>query len=499
MLVKLAVVTALFAATASAMVSLEPLQKNGTVYMLSLVPQNGTNIGPVCRTAMEIVIDAVNANPNILPNHKLDVAYGNDQCDPEVGMSEYFRLVRLKRPASAVMLGSMCDAVCESVGVLPHIWSMIEVAAGCGTPVISAGALYYSFHRVATPQDLFSRVRFWFFKKMEWKRVAVITEMYEILSRDAINFVKTASAEGITVTTTEFYIYNIADKVSNLKKKDSRIILLNCGQSTCTQFFCEAYKVGLYGPKIVFILNNWITLNATDTQDTGCQPKDIEMVMEGALFMGTLRGANEPDMMTTLNYTVGEFDAELSKRINNYNDSQAWGNRTLCHDAALFGAHVMHEAEIIMRQNNRSLSDFSSKDATVLPFIMDAATKVKVTGLRGLLALSQNHTQEMLTPMEVTQKRGDDVVRAFLYYPNGDREPQAYEPLKWKTRDGKQPRDSTTVYMRRTNLQPWLFSLMAALAGFGILMAVLFAIMNFARRHARAIKMSSPKMNNLIL
>ena len=53
-------------------------------------------------------------------------------------------------------------------------------------------------------------------------------------------------------------------------------------------YFTQAYKIGLYGPKIVWIFYNWLTYDFwRPRNDVSCTADEMKEAIEGAFLMGS--------------------------------------------------------------------------------------------------------------------------------------------------------------------------------------------------------------------
>lgn len=109
---------------------------------------------------------------------------------------------------------------------------------------------------------------------------------------------------GIDIVSRQSFLKDPAEAVRNLKRSDARIIVGLFYEIPARKVFCEAYKNGLYGRKVVWLIIGWYANDWYRVEDNSvnCTVTEMQTVLEGHLTAESL--IQNPDNVTTLSGMV---------------------------------------------------------------------------------------------------------------------------------------------------------------------------------------------------
>ncbi|XP_062517057.1 gamma-aminobutyric acid type B receptor subunit 2-like isoform X2 [Corticium candelabrum] len=215
-----------------------------------------------------------------------------------------------------------------------------------------------------------------------------------------------------------------------------------------------------------------------------CSVDDMKKAVDGHFTLDFIKFRQDRDTMTEIGKTVQEVymafqEKGMSLENRSFDQYQAYG-----YDAVLFIA-------LILDKLNKSTSSNHS------PFSLEELpNEVAGEGVTGKLVLSNRTimTQRNVEIRYVQTKDGE--VSTVVYYYNGTENlTEIFQP-NWTTEDGKRPLDVPRNETKYFHKGYYIFP--ATVAVIGVFGAVGMLVFNEYNRDKRIIKLSSPRLNNLI-
>ncbi|XP_014677860.1 PREDICTED: gamma-aminobutyric acid type B receptor subunit 1-like [Priapulus caudatus] len=225
-------------------------------------------------------------------------------------------------------------------------------------------------------------------KHYKWKKVAFIAELVPIFTLALRTMANLMEEEGgFDILAWETFESDPTFAVQLLKKVDARIIVAHCYQETARKVFCEAYKLGLYGPKYVWFLVGWYNSEWWMTPDSSinCTSSQLGRVAEN--YISTQGLAVDPISHQTINgMTVKETIAAYDEYVN-YNDTLgAKGDWPLTYDSMWAMAIAFHNtSQYLKRQNSsKGIESFTYESADLRQLYMHYLGNISFNGVSAI-------------------------------------------------------------------------------------------------------------------
>ncbi|KAL8581497.1 hypothetical protein ACOMHN_042890 [Nucella lapillus] len=251
-----------------------------------------------------------------------------------------------------------------------------------------------------------------------------------------------------------------------VQKTNSRIIVAYIYKDVAVKIMCEAYKEGLYGPRFVWILHGaldeywW-----KDMDNSSCSPQQIADAVEGH-FSVEFVYLNPKEEISVSGWRPSDFQAAYNKAVNNRklpgeNMASSGYDTTWAFALALNNTRRV----LMERGNGKGLENFTYEDSEISQLIYSSFLNLSFTGIRGPIGF-QNGTHV-------------GVVRIG------------------RVQGGSPPSDSLPIVTIQITAS--LYITFCLLGTIGILLSLALLAFNIIFRRARLIKLSSPRLNSVIL
>ncbi|XP_071490406.1 gamma-aminobutyric acid type B receptor subunit 1-like [Diadema antillarum] len=462
------------------------------------------------RRAITLGLAHVNDRDDILPGYRLALRpEGADdadtQCNGGTGTDVMYRELYNKSTTKIMVLGAGCSIVTQPTAQASHLWNLLQLSYSSASPKLSERDLFPKFFRMFPPETVFNVVKFEMLRHFRWRKVATLHQTIELFSLPTADFLHDARSQGVEIIASESFSEEPSLQVSNLKKQGARIIIGNFYENRARQVFCEAYKNGLYGEKYVWIITGWYSNEWWRANDPDyphdCTTQQMDEAVAGYFTTDAL-----PLSLATRPGVSGKTTEEFWEEYSTYvggNPESLSGHQEAPYgyDSVWTIALMLQEAEDILQKMDppRSIADFSYEDDEIADLFYVIMNKTNFEGVSGPVQFTAAGDRKGL--MQVERQIGDSEVRVGIYDPSArpgeELQWSAENPIIWE--GGRPPADSVIERETRVTVSLAIFIVMTTLAIFGIFLAVAFLAFNIKYRTKRYIKMSSPKMNNLIL
>ncbi|KAJ8335807.1 hypothetical protein SKAU_G00391490 [Synaphobranchus kaupii] len=238
---------------------LAPLGGCVTFTLLLSIPNTSLpySVGRIGAGAL-IAIDAVNRSPDLLPGHRLEHEYMDDECSAVNGSGKVVSLQH-QRNYSA-FIGPCCSKVCSQIARLAAYWNIAVVSPICADQEFLEKKDFPTLTRVFGP---FTKMGSFFVKicrKFGWKRIGIIYAKQTGWTMPAEGIRYTAEDNNITVAKyLEFHDLEERDngslsagQILREVTAVARIIVISARGEMVRTFMIEAYKEGLINGDFVF-------------------------------------------------------------------------------------------------------------------------------------------------------------------------------------------------------------------------------------------------------
>ncbi|XP_048240319.1 gamma-aminobutyric acid type B receptor subunit 1-like [Haliotis rufescens] len=471
------------------------------LYILGLFPFEGAWPGGVALlNAVQIGLEQINEREDVLPGYKLNLIWNNSKCNPGLGVDIMYKHLYAP-PTKILILGDGCSGVSEATGQSSHLWNLVQMSYVSVSPSLSDKNRFPRFVRSNSPDVDVNPARVEIFKQFGWSNIATLHQSFELFSVPTEDLMARLKEANMTIVRSEIITGSPAVQVKALQDADVRIIVGSFYENMARQVFCEAYKVGLYGNKIVWVINGWFDDFWWLVPDVNvdCTPEEMSRAVEGYIAVDRLY-ISPIEIPAISGLTPSQYLAVYANRTNNVNYP---GTKAapMGYDSIWALALALNDTltELIDTGNPKRLEDFAYSDAELGLLIWTKMLNVKYRGVRGQVAF--NEKGDPVAMFSIDRIQGGEVQMVGLYDPNLVADVKIEwlpaTPIVWA--GGKIPKDSLTIYRTTTRLSFPLYLSMCCISALGIALSICFLAFNIHFRKLRIVKMSSPRLNNVIL
>ncbi|XP_031551281.1 gamma-aminobutyric acid type B receptor subunit 2-like [Actinia tenebrosa] len=459
--------------------------------------------GMATNIAVDMAVEQINRRADVLVGYRLNVDAMDTKCEPGVALRGLYEHVHTK-PAKLMLLGAALSFITQPIADAAKYWNLVQVSYGSTSPSLRNRTLYPRFFRTISSDLAFNRARVAVIKAMGWSRVATLhqNEASGIFSDSIQDLLKEFTKSNMSVITSEGFSGNPANQLASIKDKDARIIIGNFYEEGARQVFCEAYKQGLYGERYVWIIIGWYPeqwwQRRLKEEGIACIVDEMKQAVNGYLSTDYVK-LNEDDTTagkaTVSGWLVADYSKEFTKRTRmdaRLESSFAYDAMWAIALALNSTAHSLSNAQGVAKK----LEDFTYQDSTLADAFTKAMQETSFLGVTGPVSFNKNGERVGLIHIQQLQAFKVVVVGTFNSLTNKI-EKNKHSSIKWQGKGT--PKDRTIQEKEMKTIAVGLVAFLCVLAAIGIIMALLFLAVNIFYRQKRLIKMSSPRLNNLII
>ncbi|XP_006813511.1 gamma-aminobutyric acid type B receptor subunit 2-like [Saccoglossus kowalevskii] len=431
----------------------------------------------------------INTHPDserILQGYELQMTWQPSQCNPAQGIKALYDTL-YNGPPKVMLYGPFCSTAAQRITDAAEKFNLVTFSYGGSSPALSDHERYPLFYRTAmTAVDTHNPTRVALLKRYRWSKVALITQNDDLFTYTVKKLLNDLHENEIDVLTSEVFNQDPTTPITNIKNKDARIIIGSFYPDIGVNVFCEAYRQGVYGPKYVWMIEGWFNngwWNISDS-DCGCTTDQLAQVAQG--YFGTSWLSRNPNL-STINFGV-PTTAEMASYFASNDDGPF---SPILYDGIWALALTLNSSISRLSITGRKLEDYHYGNKDYADIISEAVQDVEFTGYTGHLSITSTGRKGVV---RISQAQGDNLVTVGTY---SDGELQLMEQnISWQ--GGDVPRDATQVITVDENIKDTVLIIFYVLVIIGITLSVGFLIFNIYYRRERIIRLSSPKLNNLI-
>ena len=353
-----------------------------------------------CLAAIEYAVEIANQDLQILPGFNLVLQVRDEGPNSEKAASEMVKFWRnfQHQLIAPIALGPSSSYGCKAYAKVLKPLHMFAVAKGCTSPEFSVKKqLYYNLVRLATPGENIAMSQVNFIKQMDWTNIAIATSTRDMDFDGSILVNQGAKTSNITVDW-----YEAIDESSiqgqvgenllkSLKKRDSRIIILNFARwNHLFDFYCTAFNTGIQGSKYVFIAMSYSYRNVDSMADGSfgnCSRKIIKDQMAITFFIGPSLQPPPTDVDSSFGINMANF----FKKIAHLKDEIDFRWGVTCFDNAMTAILALNKTnEKLENQNQSNLTRWIVEPEMVEQLVGESFQHLEATGLfNGYFKLSK--------------------------------------------------------------------------------------------------------------
>ncbi|XP_068724807.1 gamma-aminobutyric acid type B receptor subunit 1-like [Montipora capricornis] len=346
---------------------------------------------------------------------------------------------------------------------------------------------YFNWTRVAVVYD-FSTYAGLYLKVVN--HLSLRKKKFDIVAYEAINS---------QLTTNDNKLHDsLQGQLKKLKDQDLKIFLGEFGPVAATLIFCELYRIGMYGPEYVWILNpdadnidEWVRLANLQAQKNQlgvptCTREQFEVVVNRTFLLAKTGLRRDDNTKTDSGLTLKEFIEKINTKTTNKEIA------ALSFDVmwAVLTAFKSTYKEYPLENHTKELTENLEKQLQNLSF----------EGLTGPMSFDAGKVIQRTTILQQYQDGGKKLVDVgrhqsrnseggFINFFIGS------EKTLWK--DNRVPSDHTEIKTKMSDIPDYLFVVFSAAASFGIVMGIVFLVFNRYYRKFKFIKLSAPLFNDI--
>lgn len=468
-----------------------------TLYIGGFFPLTGASLRLEVSEAVlgvsHLAMSIINNRSDILPGYQLQLIWNDTKCDPGHAATTLFESL-YNGPQLIMLLGAACPASTRAITQIGGIWNLLQVSYASIPTDLSNERKHQLLYSTVPSYSAQNRAKIAFLNHFQWKRIATIRENDYAFGEVMGSFQQDLVNSGLELIAAEIVQDNPKSQLTNLKKKDARIIVGMFYEDQARKVLCEAFKEGMYGEHYVWVLldlyDNKQWWSVKDDQ-INCTPEQMNKAAEGYFSIESAR------IVASSTPTISGLTSE--QFLQRYDQPSKNGTELyvpFVFDAVwLIALTLNNSIKPIQAQLNKSLENFTYKDSDMAQMFSETLQKLRYRGITGTLSFTE--TGERTRPACIKQLKGDSLRVVGIYFPVNGSIVFSGADVFWQ--GGKPPIDGKITVYKTQHISTPLFSVIVIFASCGILLGFYFLWFNVKNRNNRYIKLSSPNLNNLVI
>ncbi|PFX27466.1 Gamma-aminobutyric acid type B receptor subunit 2 [Stylophora pistillata] len=451
------------------------------------------NASGIIETVNEAV-RSINERSQLLPGYKLEIEWKDTKCQLGHGVQALFQSVN-ESPTKIMLLGGMCSAATRPIAECSHLLNLIQVGYGASSIYLSDKEKYPLFFRTVPPEKGHNSGRLAVLKYFNWKRIAILIEREPYYEAAQASLTKLLEKNDISIVVQEFLGDGMEEDreslVKFLKARDARIIVGLFSEEKAVEIFCQAYKQDFYGKKYVWMLigwyqSRWWNAHPEVLSKQNCKAKHVVKAFGSYVTTDFLKfGPGFPNMIG------GESAYHTWK--NKFDKLGLYSG--FAHDALFAMVLALNHSAGVLAGRNKTLADFTYNNSEMATLFKTSLSEVSFRGFSGHVYFNDKGEREGIITVHQMQ---DQEIKMLGNYTVSN-EKLVIESSKFVWEGGSVPADQMTTVDKLLTISRGSFGFFCAVEVLGIIIAVVFLAFNISHSSHRFIKMSSPRLNNVIV
>ena len=325
--------------------STNAVQKNKTIYILSLLPYPDPLFNPSWREglaislALDMAQDQINNQTELLPDYHIELIHDDSGC--EYTTKAYVSLMRNVFYSDKKVIGIVGPGCSRSTAALAQLTSRKEVALvtvhGGGSPLLSNRTLYpYALSSLGA-SSLLAATAFRLTKESNWTRVGVLFDEFRLFHSSNVQAFINFTVEKNLQIGFSSPVYDTFIPLEIILNEGLRINFLFTPVETTQRVLCLAMHRGMvYEAYQWIITSNFFDEVAVDVnftfsdQQYHCSKEQMkEVALYRTFFLNfKLSPLNETAPSTHSKYSFTEYDELFRERIDKQNSQNLILNHT---------------------------------------------------------------------------------------------------------------------------------------------------------------------------
>ncbi|XP_033625200.1 gamma-aminobutyric acid type B receptor subunit 2-like isoform X1 [Asterias rubens] len=353
-------------------------------------------------------------------------------------------------------------------------------------------------------EDSVNPARVAFINYMKWTKVAIIFEDIEYFRLNVENLVSKLKDANISVIATEAISdVNAPDQqLLSLKRHDARIIFALSYFDTAIRMFCKIYHISMFGPKYVWISIGWYPPGWWEAirPDMDCTAHELEEALQNHLSVPLWRsvddvrdihynGIRPPEYQ--LDFIRGLLAREGVDRLEHIES----------YDVLITIAMALNRSieKLAQLDPPRALQEFTYEDSNMSAALLESVYETRFVGPTGPILIEDGgYRSEKDVRQFIAQFQGKKSLE-IIECVNSCQSFKEVDDMRFHWPGGSAPVDGKTYRTEHVVISEATRLIFYVLSALGILMDLVFLGINVKYREERAIKISTPPLNNLIV
>ncbi|CAF2702261.1 unnamed protein product [Rotaria sp. Silwood2] len=437
--------------------------------------------------AAQIAIHEINLRQKDLFNglYTLTLLSNNSRCDPVYAVDAFFHAI-FRRPQLHFLVGTSCSNETKAVIQVADYYNLILFSHS--TSFISqANESYSTLVRLSVSDENYNDARVAFVKYNNWSHVAIIHQDSIEHSLMMAKLAKSLNESNINVLLTQSASwFNLTSALQNLRK--ARIVFVNFDASSRAIFFCEVYRTFIKELRERYV---WIlTGNDYDLWNfsrNNCTKQEILHAARGHIIIDSSY-KRKPSL---INPNMVAHHLQQKLRLKGHLDRQ-----TLHAYDAIWVIALLIRASIDLKI---SIDEFTYNSVDIRDEWLNLIEQIHFLGVSGPVSFRnrQRRAETIISQFQIDLNRPRiRTIAEYSHVSGFNINCTKCRPLLWPN---KIPVDTERSEIRRVVLKIAEIIFITVACILGLALAIFFLTFNIIHRHERYIKLSSSKLNNVMV
>ncbi|CAF3410764.1 unnamed protein product [Rotaria socialis] len=461
--------------------------------------------------AAQIAITEINHRQKDLfhGNYVLRLISNNSRCDPIYAVDAFFHAI-FRRPQLHFLVGTSCSNETKAIIDVADYYNLILFSHS--TSFISqVNQSYSTLVRLSVSDENYNDARVAFIKYNNWSHTAIIHQdsieqslvtkislieksnfraLCFFISKMMAKLAKYLNESNINVLFTQSASrLNLTSALRNLQGKKARIVFVNFDTSSRAIFFCDVYRTFIKEVRERYV---WIlTGNDYDSWNfsiSNCTKEEILDAAHGHIIIDSSY-TRKPSCINP-NMTAHQLQKTL--HIKTPLDRQ-----TLHAYDAIWVIALLIRTSV---EHNISIDEFTYTAVNMRNSWLTLLEEIHFLGVSGPVSFRnrQRQAETVISQFQIDTHRRHSIriIAEYSQLSGFNTTCSKCRALLWPN---KIPVDTERTEIRRVLLKFTDIILVTVACVLGLGLAIFFLIFNIIHRHERYIKLSSPKLNNVLI
>ncbi|XP_070533393.1 gamma-aminobutyric acid type B receptor subunit 2-like [Ptychodera flava] len=457
--------------------------------------------------AIEMALDDINDRSDILGDYNLTWEWKDDKCSP--GLSNYLLCQHVHSGMQKIMvLGGACSDSTIAVASFSSYYNLVQMSYSAKTLELSDKTKYPLFFRTAQSYITQNAARVAIMKHFNWSHVATLyasDKSFLMVNGDLLKRMKSNSIDLLVSMAID---YDQMAKLEILKEHDSRIIVVEGFPEDLRPLFCLAYQMDMYGDSYAWMIPGSFPEGWWREYDEriNCTGDEMDKVVESAILT---TGSNKyiTSNQTTINgETYDKYQERYVNRLKGRDDyteydyypEHGYGYDAVWALALGLNSSIELIANTTMMDSNgtirpKRLDYFTYGDSEMSEIFRRTLRNISFTGVTG--EVSFNQFGDRIGQTVVYQIQDGNVT--LIGKSENEEHLELSRPFKWQ--GDRPPSDGHRKVYNIQYINDYIFAGAVAITLIGVAVTLTLLVFNMQQRNHGFVKLSSPRMNNIIL